>query len=341
MYEAFTFTKYDPGWMVTAVQSLAEDGDLDLSNQLSENPALAEDQIAIGVDGEWFPVHEILICFAALPFYFLLGINGCLLFNFLVAWGTAVGAYLLCRKFYNEPLSFIAAMLTCVGTILYRYSYSFSIELLGTFFITFSLLSALNRRWLSAGALFGLSVWARLGNFAAAPAFLILVYFSIRGSNKSAKPIIKFFAGAGPLALVWFYMNWLMFGSPLSTSYDNWAVNTGAGLTISSQRELFSASGITNIPRLIFDLKIGLLSSFPLTPIALLIGLPVLWKTHRHIAWFIVSISIVYLLFFSVYAGTLRGGGGNRHMMPLAVLYCLPLAAALSTLWNSVGNKSN
>jgi hypothetical protein len=53
----FTFAKADPGWMITTVMSIVEDGDLDLRNQLRNDPEEAADQTSQGKAGQWYPLH--------------------------------------------------------------------------------------------------------------------------------------------------------------------------------------------------------------------------------------------------------------------------------------------
>src|SRR5690606_15577473 len=84
-YKPYTFGDYDPGWMIFTTQSLVEDFDLDLKNQLENNPENIGGQIALGKAGEWFPLHEWLISLFGVPFYLLFGVPGTLLCNMLMS----------------------------------------------------------------------------------------------------------------------------------------------------------------------------------------------------------------------------------------------------------------
>ena len=69
-YEPFAFALYDPGWMVSTVMSITEDGGLDLRDQLQNDPSQAADQTSLGKNGEWYPLHEFImpvVALAAIP----------------------------------------------------------------------------------------------------------------------------------------------------------------------------------------------------------------------------------------------------------------------------------
>lgn len=65
--------------------SIVEDGDLDLGNQLHNNPSQPADQTSQGKNGEWYPLHEFPMPVLTVSFYLLFGINGCLIFNVIVS----------------------------------------------------------------------------------------------------------------------------------------------------------------------------------------------------------------------------------------------------------------
>lgn len=326
-YEPFTFASADPGWMVTAVQSLAEDGDIDLRNQLGGDPQRAEDQVARGVRGEWYPVHEPLIVFLTLPFYLLFGINGCLVFNFLTSWALALLCYALCRARYPSAAALAAAGFAVCGTIVQRYSYSYSVDVLGAMFAAGAALSYLQRRFSLCGMLLGLSVAARLGNAAALPAFALALILSPRGFDKKALGALVL--GGAPIAALWLLGNHYMFGNILATSYSNWAPAAGGELIVSSQFSLFEVPTAARVLSLLLDPKTGLFAGFALMPLALLLGLPLLWSRERDAALLTASMLICYLLFFSFYSASDRTSGGNRYLLALVPLLALCLAAAI------------
>src|SRR5262245_48621577 len=59
-----------------SARSLVEDRDLDLRNQLGNDPQNAADQTAIGASGEWYPVHEPAVYVLVTPFYAVFGTVG-------------------------------------------------------------------------------------------------------------------------------------------------------------------------------------------------------------------------------------------------------------------------
>lgn len=332
-YEPFTFANFDPGWMVSAVESLSVDGDIDLRNQLQGNPELAEDQIALGKNGAWYPVHEPLVSFLALPFYKLFGINGCLAFNFIASWMLCLGVYLLCREHETPAVSLSASALTCIGTVVQRYSYSFSIDVLGACFLVYSILAMMRHHTFCAGVSFGLGVLSRTSTLIALPAIVCLLVAPSTAS-KSFRRIGKFILGGLPFAALWCISNWHMFGSPFSTSYQNWAVVQHGALVVQSQLGLFDSNLFPRLWTLLIDSEIGLFVSFPMLPLAILLGLPELWKRDRTMVVFLALAMISYLIFFSTYSASNNTGGGNRYLLAIGAIYAIPLAAAISRCAN-------
>ena len=154
----------DPSVQSLVTLSLLQDWDFDLRNQKEEfDPT---DQVALGNDGEWYPLHEPLLPILAVPFYALFGIAGCVILNMIVACIAALCIFNICAEIANKPIAAaIATMLTVLSCPYLTYAYSFSSDLLGaTLFIAAMMFFGhlTPRSWFVAGLCSGALLTARM-----------------------------------------------------------------------------------------------------------------------------------------------------------------------------------
>jgi hypothetical protein len=324
LYEPYTFANFDPGWQIQTVLSIVADGDLDLRNQLGNNPKEASDQIALGTRGEWYCVHERLLPLMTVPFYMLFGINGALLFNALLALGMMLAVYRLAHMGGSAACAAIAAFVTALT--LADWSYSYSVDVFGAFLLVVTLLASIRERHFFAGLLFSLSVVGRLSNVAAAPAFL---YLLLSGKDP-VKSSLKFAAAAVPVVLLFLVSNWQMFGGPLELSYFHQAYLVGSALEVNSQQRLFSVNPFRGIATILFDPRSGFIPSYPVAALAYVFGVRD-WKRAQPRLWIACAIiGAGFLAFYSTYAGAVNLGGGMRHFLPVIALSALPLSCVFA-----------
>ena len=335
-YEPYTFTRADPAWMAQAVVSLAQDRDLDLRNQLNNDPARAADQTALGARGEWYPLHEPVLAVVALPFFLGAGINGLLLFNLLCAAATQTLLFLLCARFTSPLLALGATLLIGVGTLFLVYSYSFSQDLWGALLTIAAFAAVVDRRPTLGGALFGLAIVSRYVMAAAAPGLLLIC-----AANHGAQ-LRRFVLAGIPFAIALLISNWWCYGSPWQTSYHHWQRYVGGSLHLANQLETtFVKPWIAGIGTLLLDPVSGFRGSLPMWPLVVA-GLALGTRDRTLLA--VALISFGHLILFSRFEG-FPGTPGNRYLMVVVGLAALPIAHLLEQLrrflWHAPSKNPN
>jgi hypothetical protein len=348
-FNGFDFARYDPGWMVSTVMSLVEDGDLDLRNQLHNDPAQAADQTSLGENGQWYPLHEFLMPVLTVPFYLAFGIYGCLIFNVLVSILLMLTLFELCCRHVDFQSAFAAIILTAFTTLFLNYTYSYSLDVFSTFLLVLAYWCVVRRRFLPAGFVWGMATLSRLSIAITLPGFiaylLLVADFSFKSNSKGRtpgiqtlskkmRPAVSFLTGGFPLAICFLLSNWLMFGSPATTSYDRWQQFVNGQSVVSSQRGAFSCSFVENLPKTLIDQKSGLLIGAPLIIVSVAFGLGPFWRKARNETILLLITSGSLIVLFSKYCYAVPGGVGNRYLMPVVALFAIPLGLAIANCFH-------
>jgi hypothetical protein len=290
------FLAADPYWIMLVSRSLVTDGDIDLKDEHEFKPENVADQVALGKNGEWYPLHEWLLGAIGAPFYKAFGERGCLLLNLLIASSFSVVLYLLAAHFAPPRPAFAAAILTSLCSSIALYSYSFSIDLFG-------------------------AVLGRNSNLITVPAFLL--YLTLEHPKRSR--LLLFLLGGAPFAAIFFLSNYLQWGSPLTVSYMRWLVWRDGALQLTPQSTNFSPDILSGVIRMLFHPEEGLLFSSPLILLALFFGGKQTLQRNPSFAVFSLLTALSLLLFFSCYSPSYPAIG-NRYLLALSALSVVPLA---------------
>jgi hypothetical protein len=341
-YEPYTYTRFDPGWTVFTVMSIVDDGDLDLRNQLKNDPSQAADQTSQGKDGEWYPLHEILLPVVTVPFYALFGINGCLIFNLLVSILLMISIYFLCLRHVDRNCAFAATTLTAFATLFLPYTYSYSLDVFSTLLLILAYWSAVSGRLVLSGFVWALAIYSRLPNvvtLAGLVPFLFMAGSSAGRTNAApsnplarlgrAAPLLEAFVGALPVGLCFLAMNRFMYGSFLTVSYDRWQHFVNGQAVVGSQRDAFGCSLIDGLRSSLADPKSGILIGAPLLLVAIAFGAAVFWRKAPNEVILTTLLSGGLILLFAKYCYSFPGSPGNRYLMPVVALAAIPLSMAI------------
>ncbi|MBP9838631.1 MAG: glycosyltransferase family 39 protein [Proteobacteria bacterium] len=334
VYQPYTFLNADPGWTLEVTKSLIEDGDLDLKNQLNNSLVKASDQTALGIYGEWYPVHEYLISVLAVPFFFLLGVNGALYFNILMMLAIALLLYRLLKIGHSSEISFISVMILILSSTFFGYSYSFSLDVFGVLTLLSSLYPLAKSRYKLAGFFWGVAVFSRLFNVLSV--FGIIAYVFFKDKRGFLKNIILFILGGLPLLGIFFLSNYLMFGGIFELSYNHWNCTSLENYTSVLQQDL-KIPYLIRLNEIIFSPQEGIFKTFPFFPFILLSSIFLLKKYPAEILLAIIN-TLVYLLFFAKYS-FFPGGAGNRYLFPLLIYFAFPLALVVNQFLHKKPNK--
>ncbi len=246
------------------IESLLEDGDFHIANNVGEDPY--NGQLAQGRGGlepdELVPKHSVFLSLLSLPWYWLLGSSGLLLFNVLQTVVVVVLVYCLCCQFSNARTSFIAALLCGTGTLFLDYSYNYSADILSTAFVLAAIGCLFSERWWWMSAIaFGLSVFAKITNVVLLVTFVPFAVYKIAqlsGPETRLKTTRKttltrivlygvlFLVSLGPF----FAANYFLYGGILQTGYER-TVIYGPSLDIHSNR--FNQPFFAGCAQLLFD----------------------------------------------------------------------------------------
>ena len=327
-YQPYTFANFDPGWQIATTQSIIEDGDLDIKNQLSANPLQVADQVAIGAHGEWYCVHENLLPILAMPFYLMFGINGCLCLNVILLVASLVIVYQICLCVTEPVFAFTAVLLVAFTSSIRGHAYSFSVDVLGVFMILIALCFLIHERYLWSGVFSGLSVLSRLANLPCVAVFVVWLLF--RKSFRAS--FVNYMLGALPIACVFFLGNYFMFGNILHTGYSQNAYLVAGSLQIVSQQRLFFSSPLlAGILSILFDRANGIIVNTPMFILGVF-GMFPLYKKSKDLFWLILLSSSALILFYSTYSGAVALGGGVRHFYFIVAMSAIPLATLFSSI---------
>lgn len=332
-YEPLGYLIGDGPYYAEAAVSLLYDGDLDLRNQLAGGLSVHGPQVALGRDGVWYPKHPLLLPVLALPFLFVFGMPGFLIFNLLVLAGLSAAMLRLARRHAPPPAATCAVLVLLFGTFLRAYAYNLSPDLLGTLLLTLGVLAIMSSRCGLGGGLLGTAVLGKLLMVVALP-FAV----SFAAARAGPRGAARFAAGAAlPLALLG-GMNAALFGSPLVTAYDRNVMLRDGQLLATSHWSLFGGDLSAGLRGELLDPRHGLLPTAPVLLLAIP-GAALLARRRLSDAVFLHGLSVFLILFLAGYRDWAASHYGNRFLLPAVALSAPAVALALERGWTAVRHR--
>ncbi len=327
-YDGKPFLRGDCPYYVAAARSIAEDGDLDLSNQLWQPWQAHNTNIALDQRGRFVPKHPLWMPLVSLPLLLVFGDQGALVFNVLQLALLCGLMFVLAHRVAGAWPAAAATCLTATLSFLPHYSWNYSPDVF-TAVLLLAALAALPRdrspnrsRHLLAGLLLGLAATAKPSFALAGLALPLLVGQPWR---KTMPALVL--GGLLPVVL-WLGLNQHLFGHPLITPYDRIVHFTKTGVELHSNREDFTEPLWRGARDQLIRPAKGLLPTSPVTVVSFLL-LPFLWRRDRRWAAYVLITAFAIFFFYSTYAQWVTAHWGNRFLMPVVALGALPLAAAL------------
>lgn len=312
----------DAYYYVLSIQSLLEDGDFDLENQLSPNKRYA---VSLGADGSFYPKHPVLMPVLSVPFYLLLGRLGCVLFNVLTVLCLGYVVFALAREFASARAARLTAAVFLSIPVCVKYAYLYYPDMLGALLCLLVLLMAVRNRPLAAGLLLGLAMMLRLTNGIMAPLVGSYLLFGA-GLRPAAMFALGVFAGLVPLAV----QNTAMFGAPWISSYQravrmldygqrSFEMGDGMG-------SLFSHKGMpANLLGAFTHRFCGILTTSTQCLIGL-VGLACFWRKSLRLSLLLAGIFGGFVLLYSLYGPWAASPYGHRFAFPAIFALCVPCA---------------
>lgn len=285
------------------------------------NLDVAWSNVSVGSGGEWYPKHSVLMPIASTPFFVVLGVDGLLVFNALAMVLALFFGYRLAARF-SPPEAAAVAVFVVSGCPLVPYlTYAYSHDVFYAALAAGGCEALASRRPGAGGFLLGLSVVAKVTNvLVAAPLALALAGRDRRASWRA----VAF--GAVPLA-AFAAANWVMYGSPLATSYHR-ILTVRQGTPSVETWDVFGTPLVEGLRRFFRPSAEGELAQMALLPLAAYLGgSPFLARRTRTVAVALVVSLAGFLVVFAKYRY-----GGARFFMPWLVLSLTPGAALLGAL---------
>ena len=312
-----------------AVESLVQDGDLSVENNLPAGAlatAVHDQQLAVGASGALVPKHQLLLVFLSYPAYRLLGDKGLLVFNVACVLAVLVGTLALCREWVSAPHALGVAFLFGVATLFLPYVYNFSADLLTTALLVWGVVSVRWRRFFAAAVFISLSVAAKVSSLPAAAAALLLLGWEARKEPLSGPVVAAVACGLALGILPFVGSNVLLFGNPWHSGYSHIAVAAaGGGLAEYSHTTDFTRPLWRGVWDVLCSFPRGLLVSNPLLFAAL--GFPAVYRSKRDPFLLLLLVGVAaQVLVIAKYAQWDRSAFSNRFLMP-AVVFLAPHVA--------------
>lgn len=314
-----------PSWLpgdcpfYRAAASAIAHGRLDLRGDPLFAAVRPEGQVALGLHGEWYPKHPLLLPLLAVPFQAAAGDAGLLGFNLLELLALDLLMFALALRVASPGIALGLSLLYALATLLRPVALNFSPDVLAALLPAAGYLALVSRRPGLAGLLFGLAVCAKWTNLALlAPAAIYAV--AVLGAASAA----RFALAAAPPLLALAMLNQHMFGSPWVTPYDR--VLTFGGALEPSHRTLFDQPFWRGLWTQIADRRGGLLASAPPVLLALP-GLLALWPRSRAEALLVAGLCAAQMAVFAPYRLWSASNFGHRFWMLVVVLSIVPAAA--------------
>ena len=134
-YDCRQYYSGDSWWYMEMVRSMVKDGDLNMENNIPESLHISSGQLALSKDNYLAPKHGIFFPVATVPFYYLFGDSGFVIFNLCFTILILILLYLIIREFFNYIVSLSTTILYSVSTIILNYSYNYLSDVFSTVII--------------------------------------------------------------------------------------------------------------------------------------------------------------------------------------------------------------
>lgn len=324
----------DCPYYYAAARSLIDDGDLSLAGQISRS-RVHSGQISLDVKGRPVPKHPPLLPLLALPSIALFGQPGALLFNLLQLALLLAVLFALATRVVAPVSAAVAVGLLGAASFLPAYAWNFSPDVLTTLLLVAAMVALPDaaapegKRTLPrhgfAGLLFGLACVGKLSFLALGPAILLPARWRWR-------QLVALVAGIALPLFAYGLLNLHLFGSPLVTSYDRIAHFEAEGdVRLHSHRDDFNQPLREGLSRQLFDLRRGLLWTAPIAVVGL-VALPLLARRRPRWGLAVGWVAVILPLLYARYDWWWTSEYGNRFLLPLVALACLPLAGLIEAI---------
>src|SRR5215216_2695284 len=326
---AESFLQGDSFYYRAVLDSLLNDGDLSLANNVPTDPL--NGQLAMGREG-FVPKHPILMPLVSLPFYSLLGTPGLLLFNIFNSIILILLIFKLNCLFHSRSIAFITTILYATATLFLDYTYSYSPDVFSTLLLLGGLYFVLQKSFYAGMVLLGLSIFAKLPNAPLVFTILLFAGFMIwreHSEQDNSKEQFRHKLAVTVTAIVIFilalvpyaYTNYKLFGSPIVTGYQRTATADSAGqMLLVDHASKFNQPLLKGMYISLFDPRNGILPTNPVVIMALLGVVRLRSIKPRDKAYLILLLCLIQFVLFAKYDEWYMSHFSNRFLMTFVAL---------------------
>ena len=319
-----TFLIGDCPYYRATLVSLLEDHDLDVKNNLIDERYAMPSNVALGRNGAFYPKHPILLAVAALPFYVLAGDAGLLAFNLAQLGALVLVMWIGARRYAPDWVAFVVMLWFAFGTLLRPVAYNFAPDVLSTLLVVGGIVALLYGRSLTAGALLGLSLWAKWTNLVFVP-----VAVAALAARREWRALLRFGAAAAVPVIGLLGLNWHLFGAPFTTPYDRVLIVSKVRWVVEpSHRTFFTVPFWRGLWTQLTDSRMGLIRAAPPVLVALP-GFVEMFRRDRAAALLVGAACAAQLAVFAKYDQWNVSSYGPRFLLSVVALCALPAAAAV------------
>jgi hypothetical protein len=319
-----TFLIGDCPYYRAALVSLLEDHDLNVKNNLTDERYPLPSNVALGRNGAFYPKHPILLAVAALPFYVAAGDAGLLAFNLAQLGALVLVMWIGARRYAPDWVAFAVMLWFAFGTLLRPVAYNFAPDVLSTLLVVGGIVALLYGRSLTAGALLGLSLWAKWTNLVFVP-----VAVAALAARREWRALLRFGAAAAVPVIGLLGLNWHMFGSPLTTPYDRVLIIRKVRWVVEpSHRTFFTVPFWRGLWTQLTDSRMGLIRAAPPVLVAVP-GFVEMFRRDRGATLLVGAACAAQLAVFAKYDQWNVSSYGPRFLLSVVALSALPAAAAI------------
>lgn len=274
--------------------------------------------VSLGVHGQFYPKHAIILPILATPAFALFGWNGLLLVNVLLLVAALWFGFRIAARYTAPEVAAVTVLALATLPVFTRSAYSYSNDVLYAALIAGALERWLAGRMAWSGLLLGLGIWAKATNAVFALPMGAWLVWQRRWRDLAVLTGVS----AIPVG-IYLLLNTVMFGGPFTTSYHRILVTKGGVAVVHNNINNFGRAWRAGLRALWNDPHEGLAHNAGLS----LLGLPGLLLLIRlaPALALVLPVSLAgYLLIYTPFEYTYA-----RFFLPWAVLLAVPLAVLL------------
>ncbi len=201
--------------------------------------------IAVGRNGEHWPMHPWLMPILSTPLFFSFGIIGTLLFNLIMFGVIALTAYRFTREYVEPAPAAMAIGILLLGTSVREHAYDYNVDILLLALFTSALAALVARRGLPMGVLLGMVLVLKPTSLLLFPAVLVMLW-----ERRDLQTLKHSLWGGAAVLLVAAGVNTYLFGRPWWFGYHRVLTVENGVMKIVSDMDAFSTPLVQGAKRM-------------------------------------------------------------------------------------------